>query len=232
MRKQIRSVVLLMALMEAVRVGPLKLVYAGREGFPAPGEDDFGIAYTVGYILSWLYVCVFMVLFLPLLTWILPRTTSDEDHPSLLAKFNEVLTRMNLILLPVAIGISLVSYVYYLVQTLIYVDARPVGSRKFPKNSRKNWVARSFMLSHIALSLLFGRYAFAILAKMDLAHVKPIEYAIIVVPFQINIGVLLGSFAQHKMEKSIARKEALKLQNARAELEGAVDEKAALLEEA
>jgi hypothetical protein len=43
MRKQIRSVVLLMALMEAVRVGPLKLVYAGREGFPAPGEDDFGV---------------------------------------------------------------------------------------------------------------------------------------------------------------------------------------------
>ncbi len=189
-----------------------------------------------------------MVLFLPLLSvsntsrpgvesgytdnsqLFLPRPNSDDDHPSLLVKVNGILTRINMILLPVAIGISLVSYVYYLVQTLIYVDSRPVGSRKLPKNSRKNWTARLFMLSHIALSLAFGRYAFGVLAKMDLAYVKPLEYAIIVVPFQINFGILLGSFAQHKMEKSIARKEAMKAQNARAELENALDEKAALLD--
>lgn len=43
MRKQIRSVVLMMALMEALRHGPLQLAYTGKRGFPEPGPEDFGV---------------------------------------------------------------------------------------------------------------------------------------------------------------------------------------------
>ena len=43
MRKQTRHVVLFMSLMEAIRVGPVQLVFAGKQGYPAPGEDDFGV---------------------------------------------------------------------------------------------------------------------------------------------------------------------------------------------
>jgi hypothetical protein len=43
MRKQVRSVVLFMALMEALRVGPIQLVYAGKQGYPEPGPEDFGV---------------------------------------------------------------------------------------------------------------------------------------------------------------------------------------------
>lgn len=43
MRKQVRSIILLMALMEAMRVGPIQIVYAGRHGYPAPAEDDYGV---------------------------------------------------------------------------------------------------------------------------------------------------------------------------------------------
>lgn len=47
MRKQVRSTVLLMAFMEALRVGPMQIVYAGRQGYPAPGAEDFGVCYPV-----------------------------------------------------------------------------------------------------------------------------------------------------------------------------------------
>ncbi len=43
MRKQVRYIVLLMALIEAIRVGPIPIVYAGKHGYPAPAETDFGV---------------------------------------------------------------------------------------------------------------------------------------------------------------------------------------------
>ena len=48
MRKQVRHVVLLMALIEALRVGPIQIVYAGKHGYAAPEEDDFGVRYNLG----------------------------------------------------------------------------------------------------------------------------------------------------------------------------------------
>lgn len=47
MRRQVRHIVLLMALMEAIRVGPIQLVYAGKHGFPEAGPDDFGVRFSV-----------------------------------------------------------------------------------------------------------------------------------------------------------------------------------------
>lgn len=230
MRKQVRSVVLLMALMEALRVGPVQLVYAGREGYPAAGEDDFGIAYTVGYILSWLYVCAFMIVWVPLFSWWVPNTRSDPENPSTLEKVAQVLKKVNMLLLPLSIGLCLVQHAYYLVQTFIYVDSRAVNSKKFPKNTRKNWAVRMFFLLGIAISTSTGFGAFKILDDMELAHVKMIEYAIIVVPFQINFGVFLGTIMQFRMEKRIARKQTMKMEGAKREETVASDEKVALLE--
>jgi len=232
MRKQVRTIVLMMAFIEALRVGPMQIVYAGRQGYPAPGDEDFGIGYTVGYILSWLYVCVFMIIFIPLFSWWVPLSSSeDPDQPSLATKLLEFFKKLDLMfLLPVSIAISLVTYFYYLVQTFIHVDSRPVGSNKYPKNTRKNWLVRFFMLLGIAISTSCGYGTFQILAATDLAHVKPLEYAVIVAPVQINIGILLGTLMQFKMEKRIKRKQALQLQSVKLE-EGPADEKAALLQE-
>jgi hypothetical protein len=44
LRCQTRTVILLLALTEALKHGPLELVYAGRQGFPAPGENDYGVS--------------------------------------------------------------------------------------------------------------------------------------------------------------------------------------------
>ena len=44
MRKQVRTIILFMALMEAIRIGPVQMVFAGKEGYPAAGEDDFGVS--------------------------------------------------------------------------------------------------------------------------------------------------------------------------------------------
>ena len=140
-----------------------------------------------------------------------------------------LLKKFNMILLPLSIGISLITYAIYVLHTFVYVDTRPYGSRKFPKNTRKNWAVRAFMLLGVAISTSSGYGAFQILADLDLAHVKTLEYAIIVVPVQINLGILLGSVMQLKMEKRMARKQAFALQAAKVE-EGLVEEKAALLD--
>ena len=44
LRCQTRSIILLLALTEALKKGPLELVYAGRKGFPPPGENDYGVS--------------------------------------------------------------------------------------------------------------------------------------------------------------------------------------------
>ncbi|KIY03546.1 uncharacterized protein Z520_00237 [Fonsecaea multimorphosa CBS 102226] len=232
MRKQIRCVILLMALAEALRVGPLQIVYAGKHEYPAPGEDDYGIAYTVGYIVSWLYVCVFMIIWMPLFDWWVPKTLPASDDPSKSPKATKIiclLKKLNMILLPISIGFSCFTYVWYLIHTFIYVDSRTCGSTKFPKNTRKNWVVRAFFLLGIAITTSLGYGAFQTLEKLDLARVKNIEYALIVVPVQINLGILLGTVMQFRMEKRLARRQALKLQAAKVE-DGVVEEKAALLE--
>lgn len=134
-----------------------------------------------------------------------------------------------MILLPFTIGLCLVQHLYYTVSAFIYVDSRKMGSKKFPANTRKNWMVRLFFLIGIAISTSTGYGVFQILATMDLAHVKPIEYAVVVIPFQVNFGVFLGTIMQFRMEKRLARKEAMKLVAVQYE-QATVDEKQSLLD--
>jgi hypothetical protein len=235
MRKQVRQIVLLMSLIEALRIGPLQIVYAGSHGYPAKSpETDFGIAYTMGYVLSWLYVCIFMIIWVPFFQWwverLFPASEDPNAKPGMGGKIVEALKRFNMVLLPMSIGIALITYAYYLVHTFIYVDTRVFNSNKLPKNTRKNWAARLFMLVGIAISTSSGYGAFQILADYDLAHVKAIEYLIIVVPVQINLGILFGSLFQRRMEKRAVRKEASAIAAVKAQENATADEKAALLD--
>ncbi|KAI1618328.1 hypothetical protein EDD36DRAFT_459977 [Exophiala viscosa] len=235
MRRSVRHIVLLMALMEAIRVGPIQLVFTGKHGFPDAGQDDFGIAYNVGYFLSWLYLCVFMVVYVPLFSWWLPNFNSsseaDRSKPYYGSSLVKVLTQINMVLLPLSIGLTLITYVFYGISALVYVDSRPKNSMRLPKNTRKNWLVRLYMLVGIAMTTSLGYSALNILANFDLAHVKTYEYVIIVVPVQINLGILLGTVMQFKMEKRLARKEQA-FKKVETEIStAAADEKAALLEQ-
>jgi hypothetical protein len=44
LRRQTRTIILLLALTEVLKTGPLELVHAGRQGFPPPGENDYGVS--------------------------------------------------------------------------------------------------------------------------------------------------------------------------------------------
>ena len=74
--------------------------------------------------------------------------------------------------------------------------------------------------------MVTGKVAFYILEQMDLAHVKPLEYCIIVLPIQVNLGILLGSAIQFKAEQRRAKKLASRKVDAEV---GDVCEKQALL---
>lgn len=78
--------------------------------------------------------------------------------------------------------------------------------------------------------MAIGKVSFVILEQLDLAHVKPLEYMIIVLPIQVNLGILLGSLVQFKAEQRRIRKTvAQKAVDAEAAI---VDEKQSLLVEA
>ncbi|RMZ90461.1 hypothetical protein DV736_g2300, partial [Chaetothyriales sp. CBS 134916] len=231
MRKQVRAVILFMSLMEAIRVGPLQLVFAGKQGYPAPGEDDFGIAYTMGYIVSWIYMCFFAVVFMPLFSWWLPTPPPGSRSEKSLHAVSCFLKKFNLILLPLSIGLCLARYLYFTIHTFIYVDSRPRHSCALPKNSKKNWLTRLLLLIGVSFSITFGYYALQVLDQMELARVKSIEYYTIVLPVQVNIGMLIGTAFQYKIEKRMQRKEAIKAAAPATSLEeGNLDEKTALLD--
>lgn len=136
--------------------------------------------------------------------------------------------KLNMILLPLTVGLCLARYAYHLVHIFLYVDSAPATSRKVQVHKR-SWVVRSFFVFGIAFTLSFGYYVFNLLEAMQLARVKPIEYYAIVMPVQVNLGILIGTILQSRMEKRIAQKEALRAAAAKAE-EGQADEKEALLD--
>lgn len=153
----------------------------------------------------------------------------DESTPnSTLVKIANALKKINLLLLPATIAVSLVIYVFVAVETFIYVDDRPTGSRQLPKNTRKNWIARLMLLCGVALSLAMGYGVFYILEMVELARVKAVEYLVIAVPVQINIGLLIGTKMQLRLEKRMVRKQ--HITDVQGEPAGpTIDEKTALL---
>lgn len=113
-----------------------------------------------------------------------------------------------MILLPACVALGLVQHAYYAISALIYVDGHPIEGRKLPANTRKNWLVRLLLVSGIVTVMGLGKGAFYILGELELAHVKPIEYLVIVLPIQINLGLLLGSAIQFKTEQRAAKKQA------------------------
>lgn len=138
------------------------------------------------------------------------------------------LKSFDLFILAVGIALSLAQHVYYTLQTLIHVDRAGPLFRK-PANDRKTWAARLLIVAGVGFAQVFGFYAFAVLEANKLAKVKTTEYCIIVVPILINIGCVLGGVMQWKMERRIAKKEAIKAKAAKMALEeGTAGEKAPL----
>ncbi|KAI9879246.1 MAG: hypothetical protein M1823_006858, partial [Watsoniomyces obsoletus] len=182
MRAQIRRVVLLMALMEALRVGVPQLVFAGKKDqYPAPGEDDFGIAYWVGYFISYIYLCVFMVVWTPLFSWWVPKDIpSDSCTGKVLNKSVAVIKAFDMAILPLGIVLSLAQYVYYMLLNVVHPNSSGPLFRK-PANDHTAWAARILMFCGVKLALVFGYGAFEILEQSGLARVKTMEYLIIVV---------------------------------------------------
>ncbi len=167
----------------------------------------------------------------------MPKISSDSSSPSTgPSKADQVaafLHKLNMILLPTCVGLSLIQHAYHTISAFVYVDARPVDSTiKTPRslNSRRSWATRALLFSGVCTSMAIGKAAFMILEQMDLAHVKPLEYMVIVLPIQLNLGLLLGSAIQFKAEQRQNRKvAAMKAVDAEAAV---IDEKQRLLVEA
>lgn len=175
-------------------------------------------------MVSWIYLCGFFIVYIPLFSWWVPdhATPSQTTYLSTIA---EILQKFNSIWLPFCVGFLLVLYSIFLVETFIYVEDRRGGGRsawRKPKNCLRVWKIRGLLAAGVAMSIGMGYGALQILRVMELARVKPLEYALCIIPIQINLGLMIGTKFQRKLEK----KEAARL---RGKLVQEVDEKAELL---
>lgn len=78
--------------------------------------------------------------------------------------------------------------------------------------------------------MAIGKGVFMILEDFDLARVKTLEYFLIAVPIQVNLGILLGSAMQFKAEQRCDRK--IAAQKALDAEAATIDEKQRLLVQA
>jgi hypothetical protein len=164
-----------------------------------------------------------MIIYIPFFSWI-PRlvpsrpvsTPTDPNAPTPPTKI-ETLVRwiqaFNMFWLPFCTAISALFYVIVLIDTLVNVDERRTRFFQLPKNTKQIWKSRALMVTFIAISTGLGYGAFGVLEMTELARVKTFEYVAIVVPVQINIGIILATVAQRKMEKTAAIKAARREQH-------------------
>ena len=85
------------------------------------------------------------------------------------------------------------------------------------------------MILCIAMSVGLGYGAFSVLEMMELARVKTSEYVAIVVPVQINIGMMISISVQRRMEKRGVTKAVRDVEERGSMVDVAVDEKGALI---
>jgi hypothetical protein len=183
-----------------------------------------------------------MIVYIPFFSWIPrlfpsnPKSTPTDPHSPTPPTKMETLARwiqaFNMLWLPFCTAISALFYVIVLFEALVYVDERRTRFFQLPKNTKQIWKSRALMITGIAVSIGLGYGAFTVLEMMELARVKTFEYAAIVVPVQINMGMMFATRAQRKMEKRAAMKAARREQHVEEQgslAGGVVDEKMALM---
>ncbi len=164
--------------------------------------------YHLAYLISYVYICAFVVIYMPFFSWWVPSTSKSKPNedgtptpPTKMETISNWLHKINMLWLPLCTAISGLFYIVVLLEAIVYPDERRTRFLQLPKNDRKVWKSRALLLLGIALSTGLGYGAFHILAVTELARVKTLEYAVIVVPVQINIGMCIGTKMQKKMVK-------------------------------
>lgn len=84
-------------------------------------------------------------------------------------------------------------------RTIVSVESRPAG--KADKNvryvnPRQTRVTRFYVLSGMLSSVILGAGAMHFWFKAGLVHILPLEYAVIVVPIQLVVGIIVASILQ------------------------------------
>jgi hypothetical protein len=211
LRRQTRLLVFLFALLESVWRGPLELVFS--KNFDA--AIDHGFVYSVGYFLSWLYMCVVGIIYGALfeasllsLTCLQPTNITQWWLPSLpppppvVENTASTLNKVNMVLLPSAIGIVLGTWAI-----MVFMSFKKDQHASLVHTSRFKQVIVT--LATTSWVTAFGYFSLEHLSKLNIARVRWQMDAWVLLPIGINIGIALGTAAISKSErKRVAREEA------------------------
>ncbi|KPI45013.1 uncharacterized protein AB675_2811 [Cyphellophora attinorum] len=206
LRRQTRSLVLLFATLETVWRGSANIV----SGKSYNAEIDHGFVYSIGYFLSWVFSCFFAVIYASLFEWWLPLPSAqpaaglrDDASHSTAQAFGEWLQKADMIILPVAIGMTLAVWGGLVVMALL-----DVGNTRLKYTSKFRSVL--IVLTSVAWTLGFGYYSLELLSRygfsngddmVPLARVRWEMDAWVLTPIAVNIGMAIGTAFVGRFER-------------------------------
>ena len=103
--------------------------------------------------------------------------------------------------------IRVFEFVFHLYETILQVNGRPVHSSSLTCHAidaRRNWLTRVGLAAGMLIGVGLGVPVMILWNWLDLVHVTMQEYALIIVPVQMTIGVALASVLQAILEKKRA----------------------------
>jgi hypothetical protein len=154
--------------------------------------------------------------------WWLPAP-SGKPSPAL-ESTADYLHKINMFLLPCAIGISLAVWAMMVIFTFIGKHAAPL---KYTSRFKQVIV----LLATTSWTTAFGYFSLEHLARLNIAHVRWEMDAWVLLPIAINIGIAIGSAAIAKSErKRVTRDEARDVEQAISVEEFLAEEKRPLVE--
>ena len=100
--------------------------------------------------------------------------------------------------------LRVLEFIYHLYETILHVNPRPVPTSSSTPGAvdfRKTWLARLGLVAGMFMGIGLGALVMTLWYFLELVHVTWLEYALIIVPAQLTVGIALASVLQVVFEK-------------------------------
>ena len=101
--------------------------------------------------------------------------------------------------------LRVLEFILHLRETILHVNARPVRSPSSTSHAvelRNTWLARLGLVAGMFMGVGMGALVMSLWYWLELVHVTWHEYALIIVPAQMTIGIVSASVLQAAFEKN------------------------------
>jgi hypothetical protein len=177
---------------------------------PEQIEQDYGLFYYTGYAIVYVYNCVTVPILMMLFSWwhmVVPVAEAPLVSKAALDRINEALMAINRVGIGAVVAYEEIIFLFMLFALLRF------GKSMWSTSPRSDvppasWKERVFLFAFAALAVAIGSSALRTLEMVKMARVKTLEYALVIMPAQVLVGLILASKAQWKWEQRAISKKA------------------------